>query len=74
MTGVVNIQYWASQAGEVCSICKYPMEYQRDERDQTPWAPDPIVEMRKSAFRSPFLALGGFSLEAWKRSKSERAF
>ena len=42
------------------------MEYQRDEKDQTPWTPDPIVEMRKSALQSPFLALGGFSLEALK--------
>ena len=42
------------------------MKYQRDKRDQAPWTPDPSVEMPKSACQSPFLALGGVSLEAFE--------
>lgn len=56
---------------EVCSIRQDPVKLQRDERDQTPWTPDPRVEVPNSLSKS---VPGAGWLLAWKRTNSERAF
>ena len=64
-------QHLGSRAGparlaRLCSLRRDPVEYQHDKRDQTPWAPDPRVEMPKSALEVRswrWVAL------AWKRTK-----